>query len=339
MSHTGKAIRRGLKSALRAAIWGILNKHVPSGKPDIWVFGSRRSGTTLLMQIIAANPGVKFANQPMSLLSSSEYDIALVPSFENGLFLEFYPELGEQLEGFFGAIRAGKHHVNEQWRPWYPDFQFRSDRIVFKMTDGQLLADWFERTFGGATIFLVRHPLSQSASTIRNKWGYRHRNYLRTPSFTERYLAPPALRRCLEIEATGSLVEQHVLTWCCENVSLIKQLDHCPQRGFISYEDLAIRPSDVVEGLHQAYDLPDVDAMSRAAGRVSLSARGKNTTQTTRDAIKEGDRSALISRWRKQLSPDDETAAFRVLDLFEIDLYGPGSDTPKRPMRFPKPKI
>lgn len=336
LDHRGPAIRKALKTLVKECVWAALNRHTPRRTP-IWIFGSRRSGSTLLMQVIAANRGVKYSDQALSVLSLSSYDVCLVPDFENGLFLELYPSLEQQLRSYFGAIMEGRHHVNEQWRPWARDFHFVSDRIVFKLLDGQILADWFEQEMGGDAIYLVRHPLSQVSSTLRNGWGCRHHTYLRTPSFTDKYLSASALQTCLKIEEAGSLLEQHVLTWCCENVHLIKQIDARPERAFISYEDIVLRPEEIIEALSNAYGLTDVKRMHAAANTVSISSRGRNTTEETRRGIVTGDREAVVSRWRRHFSPEEERKAFEILGLFDLDLYRFGEDVAVRPSRLPLP--
>ena len=55
-----------LRQAMRQAISETLNTHRPGKKQDIALIGSRRSGSTLLMQVLGHAPGLKSSDQPFA---------------------------------------------------------------------------------------------------------------------------------------------------------------------------------------------------------------------------------------------------------------------------------
>lgn len=60
-----------LRAALRQGAAEVLNTHRKNSiKRDIALVGSRRSGSTLLMQILGRSPGLKSVDQPISILSA-----------------------------------------------------------------------------------------------------------------------------------------------------------------------------------------------------------------------------------------------------------------------------
>lgn len=330
------AVRLQVELALKQVLWELFNRHRPvAGVSDIAVVGSRRSGSTLIMQVLAANRKVKYCNQPLSLFSGSSDQIRRLPIFDSGQFIALDEEEAEQLHAYFQDIQEGRNHVNENWRFWQPTFDFQSNRIVFKVTDGHHLIDWFETALGYRTLSLIRHPISQSLSVIRNGWQGRYKGFLRSPAFRALYLEPKGIvSEAEEIAVKGSLLQRHVLGWCCENIGLLSANDGAGRSDVVSYEHFTLAPEPFVKAFAAAFQLADTDRMLEAAGQRSLSTKRKLSSSDTNALIDQGDKEALIERWRTSLKPGEEEAAFTVLDLFGIDVYERGNALPAKPSSF-----
>ncbi len=165
------AIKLAFRHLIREVIWRSFNRHSPSGAPDIALFGSRRSGTTMMVEVIAANPGLKSVDQPLSVITASPYQLKRMPLFASGWPFAPTKEEQERLRSYFSDILEGRIHVNEPWRFWRSDFSFRSNRIVLKLTNAHGISEWLTEKFQLQTIVVVRHPISQSLSLMRNRWG------------------------------------------------------------------------------------------------------------------------------------------------------------------------
>lgn len=332
MNYDWLAVRQGLKILVQHACWA-LNRHRPSGKPDIWVYGCRRSGTTLLMQMIARNPGVKFCFEPTKALADANHEVVL-RSFTDCLAL-VYPQTEQRIRDRLEAIISGRSHMSEQWKFWAPDFHFRSDRIVFKIINSMELIGWLEATFNVQTLYIIRHPLSQAVSLMYLGWGERYSPYLASDAYIGEFLSPSGRMACQKVHESGSELEKQVLTWCCENAPLLRDLQRHPSRGFLSYESLVMDREGVVGAMSHAYDLPNVDGMLAAAGRVSRSSDWRSA-EDTKAAIIKGERQRLISAWRSHVSAEDEARAMSLLEHFGIDLYEVGNNLATRPPRWPE---
>lgn len=320
--YNRRAVGLALKAAAKSAIWGAFNRHESGAAPDLWLFGSRRSGSTLLMQMIGVNPGIKFCNQPLSVRSAGPMDLQLLQCFEEGALIGLIPETAEEILDYIQAIRAGELHHNEPWRLWSPDFHWRSDRIVFKVTSGSGIASWICASLPAQPVVLVRHPIAQSLSCMRNRWHPRSQVYLQSDQFRAAYVKPSQVDDCLRIQREGSPLERHVLTWCCENVSLMKLLKDYPSCSFIPYEDLVLHKAAIIEEMSGAFALPATAAMGRSANVPSISSGLSSAATNT--AIKNGEVDILVAGWREHVSEAEEREAMALLGWFDLSLYQAG---------------
>lgn len=85
------------RQLLRQIIWETLNRHRPGDRPSIALIGSRRSGSTLLMQIIAQNRGVKFVNQPFSPYVATAHQMRFLSSSAGRKYIALIPGEEEEL--------------------------------------------------------------------------------------------------------------------------------------------------------------------------------------------------------------------------------------------------
>jgi hypothetical protein len=317
-SHTLMSLQIQLKRIGKTLLWG-MNHHVPGGEPNIWVFGSRRSGSTLLMQVIASNPRMKYCDQPMAPRSSSEYDLQLLEEIENGPFLAPTENIADQVSRYIHEVTSGRLHVNEPWNPWTSDFKFRTDRIVFKVTDHLHLCDWVEKNHNGEIVVLVRHPIAQAFSSIRAGWSPRNRPYLSSTEFVAGLFGREAVSYCQKIESNGSMLQRHVLTWCLENVSMIRA-QHSPRRSFIPYEEFVTKGDEAVDKLSITYNLPARDKMLAMLRRPSNASKVSFEKERLK-FIRTGNMDALIGRWRNQISKPEERSAMAILEALGLDVY------------------
>ena len=212
------AITIALRQLIREIVWHIFNHHTPGGAPDIALFGSRRSGTTMMTEVIAANSGLKHVDQPLSVFTASPYQLSRLPIFPDGQPFAPSEEERQRLRSYVADILAGRIHVNEPWRFWRRDFSFRSNRIVLKLTNAHGIAEWLNEQFTLRTIVLTRHPIPQSLSVIRNSWGLQLRAFLFNEEYCETYLQKNQIDFAHDILRNGSQLHKYVLDWCLENL-------------------------------------------------------------------------------------------------------------------------
>ncbi|SDF50315.1 Sulfotransferase family protein [Salipiger thiooxidans] len=301
-----------LRQSLRQGIAETLNTHKPGSKSDIALIGSRRSGSTLLMQVIGHAPGVKSSDQPFALTTATNAQMQHLGWPPGGMFIAPDEQTTAKLQTYVRKMRQGEIHVREPWRFWKGDFHFRSDRLVLKTTDASYLKPLLDEA-GFLTILYFRHPVPQSISCARNGWGHKLDQFASHRPLCERLLAPE-LRDLLDrILAEGTQIEQYVLGWCLENMPLFAAFQGGTPTIF--YEDMVLDPDGTIARLVELCDIAPTPKMRAMFGNASNSVRGLSDREGA-DAIRSGDVQALIGRWRGKVEEADIARAQAILDHF-----------------------
>lgn len=304
-----------LRQFMRQAIWEMLNRHRPGDKPDIALVGSRRSGSTLLMQVLAHQPGLKSVDQPFSVFTATSPQMQHLPWPAGGLFVHPTEDEAIAIRSYLDKLVKGQIHVQEPWRFWRKDFHFRSDRLVLKTTDAHYLLPLLKEA-GLQVILYFRHPVPQALSCARNRWGDKLRYFARNKTFVDTEIND-AQRTLLSHHLNGGdELSRYVLGWCLENLPLFTALSEGMPAIF--YEDIVLHPDDTIELLTGLCGLEKNAGMRDMLRQSSVSVRGLSDQEGT-DAIRQGNAQALVGRWRDKL--DGETLR-RVQDILD---HFPGS--------------
>jgi hypothetical protein len=315
-----KAVKYQLRDLGKVLIWYLANRHRPGHAKNLWVFGARRSGTTLLAQVIGANRGVKICHGPFSIPSSTVLQFSYVFQFTNGQALDLLDEEKAICIDYVNSIRKGRLHVGEPWRIWGPNFHLRSDRLVFQAVASSGLAPLMYETYKDHIIFLCRHPIPQSISCLRNRFPLNFRSFLSSRWYVESYLKDGLEGYCHDLLHSDQQLDKYVLVWCLENRPLFANLQDYPDWAFVTYEHFVQHSADVIAELSTLYGLPDVNEMLRVAKRPSISTRTLSTS-AAKDAIRKGDSESMLFGWRARISKEDEKHLMAIVERFEIDEY------------------
>ena len=311
--------------AVKESIWAF-TRHRPGSRKNIALFTTRRGGSTWLMEVIAANRGVRFIDQPFSLFRAAPGHLARLLIPDRSEFITLDAEEEVRVRQFVQGLLNGSIQVNAPWAVWARTFHFRTDRVVLKITNAKALIDWFDATFALHVVFAPRHPLPLSLSVIRNGWALTGPPFLRNAAFVEAYLTDAQLARGWDVLRNGTLLEQHVLGWVLENLVPLRLLDARPHWLVLPYESVVLNPERAVERLATVLDLPDRARMLRQAGAASRSTRKLSSTFAPGEVGR-----ARLGRWRRQITEEEERAAMGIVDAFGIDFYRMGDDLPKNP--------
>ena len=308
-----------LRSAVREAIWLASCDHEQGEKPNILLFASRRGGSTLAMELIGVNRGVRTLDQPFSTISRyvSSVQLAHIPRFHQGQITSVDPVTHDRLSEMVSQMFSGRAVVNAPTKFWRRGTTWRSDRLVLKITDAKPVIDWFDHQFAADIVYVSRHPIPQALSCLRNGWRLTVDAYLRDPVFVDRYLPDAAVPFAHDTMRGGTDLQRFILNWIVENVAPLRHLPDRPTWTHVRYEDCVVSPERTIELLAQRLDLSDVDRMQRVVSRPSASS--KLSTEATRRQISAGHGAALVTRWREDVTPDDELWCNRALEIFEID--------------------
>jgi hypothetical protein len=325
-------LRYELAAAAREATWTLLAHHRPGPRRDICVFAVRRGGSTWLMELIAANRGMRPLNQPFSANSGNITASAFraLPKLDLGMVIHLDPETEPRFTEFADAVMRGEIAVNAPSRFWERDFRFRTDRQVLKIVDANPLIDWFATRYDVEIVYLTRHPIPQALSCMRNGWTVTARAFLRNEWFVEHELDPDLVEYARGILGSGTTLERHVLGWVLENLVPMRLLPERPSWHWVAYEDCVLEPEATVRRLASALDLTDVDAMLRRVRRPSRSSHFSPGRR--RGSIEAGRQQDIVGGWQAEVDADDERRAFDIVEHFGIDVYRAGDPHPAKPL-------
>jgi hypothetical protein len=327
------AVRSGLTPAREAAkalakelIWYSLTRFEQGDEKNICLFTTRRSGGTMLMEMLAADEGSRWISQPDSIYTASPWQIRRLPVVEKGQFISLDEETEDRFRRYFAEVLGGTLQVNAPWRFWRRDFVFTGRRLVLKIGSAKALIDWFEKQFPVRIVYSTRHPIPTARSIIRNGWGLTAQAYLNDRAFVDEHLGEERLAGCRSILAEGTPLERQVLNWGLENLVPVKGLSEHPERVYVSYEELMLSTESTVSRLSGALDLGDTARMLQKI-RTPSQTSGRSTSRTV-GLIKRGDRGSLVSGWRAEVTEDEEKRCLELLEFLGIPLYRFGEDLP-----------
>jgi hypothetical protein len=225
---------------------------------------------------------------------------------------------------YFEGLHQGKlSHMNRNL--WDVNHRALTRRIVYKVLHGaEYMAPALARCIGARVVVLLRHPipvgLSRSAlprldPILQSRAG-------------ERYKAE-VVREMVRIATEGTPLERSVLSWCLQTSPLLSARQ--PGWAVVTYEQLVVDASPVVQYLAELLALPDPDAMLARINRASTSIRDMSTPATQRVLAQRATRERslwLVEKWRENVSIEEERGAMAILELFDIDAYRFGSVFP-----------
>ena len=322
------SFRESLRAVAKESVW-LTVRYQQGDRPAIGLFCSRRGGSTWLMEIIGANRGVLPLNQPVEGFTPNltPYQFARLPVFDRGEIVHLDAEEEAEFKAYTDEVLAGRMRVNAPHRFWRPEFSFRTNRLLLKIISAKAMMDWFDTHYDLDIVYLVRHPVPQALSCLRNGWGTSTKAYLRNEWFVEEVIADrTAVDMARRLSDHGTDLERMVLNWTVENLYPLKVLADRPHWLALSYEETVLDSEGTFARVSERLSLTDTDRMRRAAARASASS-GLSERETLA-AITARDEDQMVGRWREQTSESDRTNVARILDTFGVTLYSADSAMP-----------
>ena len=206
-------LRDAAVQVIKELIWRYVVRFEPRRTP-LCIYGSRRSGSTLLMEAIGNNRRVMFSDQPFTAYTISRANLNHLPLFSYGQIICPDPEEERSLHTYCTRLLAGEIRANIPWKLGSPEFHFRNDRLCLKITDAKGMADWLDQHFAVHSIVLTRHPIAQSLSVMNTQWMTTGKGLLRNEGYAARWLNSDLKAFCEDIYRSGPRLHQHVTDWC-----------------------------------------------------------------------------------------------------------------------------
>lgn len=297
--------------------------------PNIFIFSAPRTGSTFLMEVLSAQPGMQVINEPFSMNFALSRRFLGVDNWADATTL---PNRREVYKRFVDALSLAKGRDFK--KPfWSQRGRFYTTRTTFKILHaGEDMISWFEETFNGLILILIRHPIPTVLSHAHHP---RLDYFLQQPEMRAQF-APEHVKFAERILGSGDAYERGVIDWCMQYypafVNGIK-----PSWTVINYEDLSVESEASIRYLEQRLQLAPVNDLKKLISTPSLStvqsdAATKGFFEST---VTTGERQFLIEKWRKNVDKSQEQRTFEILDGMGLDLYRLGELFPIEKYRVP----
>ena len=306
-SHTLNNSLRKVKLVLNGSINSLIFKLAhPSGfdlRKTIVVFGSIRSGSTWLAEVLSSQEGHLQIFEPLH----PDY----VPEAKKSLPDQRPPYVSAKQEWpagikLFERILSGK--VINSWIMSQASLNkiLTAKRLVVKFVRGNLLLEWIITNMDILTpILVIRHPCAIVASHLSKGWPPGKRRLLDNP-YLNGY--PDIKKQCEDLSEPEELA---ALAWCLRYHAPLMVAKPYPFI-LVSYERLVRNGQQELERIFGALNIPFDD---RAISQLSI----PSDTATNSSQIVAGKDS--LAGWKHKLTDQQVENILAVLEIFEMNFY------------------
>jgi len=293
--------------------------HVPGAKPDIFLISTPRSGSTWLLEAIAADSGVRPCNEPLNLRKNIIAEKLGVSDWSSLLDPDCLPVL----ERYIDALRrGGGSYAFKTPRPFQKGYDLITNRVVFKILFGfENRISWLKQRYQAKVVCLVRHPIPVSNS---REVLPRLQSLLEAGEVLG--LTPAQRNDAQNIFWRGDDMERAQLDWTLQNLPLQSAVDDVDL--FITYEQLVLQPQVVIQSLAETLDLASEERVKASFEELSGSVSKSSDDSLAMLQRRQSNKALLLCKWRKKIDANREAALMQIPQKLGIDLYQAGQILP-----------
>lgn len=312
-----------LKHKIKNFLVKLFSVHRPAEKPDIFIFSTPRSGSTWLMELIMSQPGFRYCDEPFNIrtypifkqLGTREWsDIYKIDALEN---------IKNYIQSFINGSRPCHARIKHSL-PFGKNYRPKTLRIVFKILHAcEDNINWFEQSFNGKIIFMMRHPIpvSLSRKTLPRQSTFLDSDY-------SRHFSKAQMDFGKSIYKDGTQLEKAIVSWCFQNMVPLR--DKTKDWILITYEQLVLDPSPIIALMALELNLPFPQKMLDRIGVPSETTwqSEERTKKVLSSILDKSQKKYLIEKWKSKISEKDEKSLMSILDVFNINVYSAGNTLP-----------
>ncbi|MDB4297506.1 sulfotransferase domain-containing protein [Flavobacteriaceae bacterium] len=282
-------------------------------KTVVWLFGSGRSGTTWIADLINYKGEKRELFEPFHPIFNKDFNhLELHQYYDN--------DSKDYLKKKYREIFSGKFY--------FPNADYFNNKSIYK---GLLVKDIFSNMFAKEIIednqnvrplFLIRFPFDVALSKTDNKSSYWQGNpieFLKQDSLVKDYLSPfTALIE--QIQKENDPICKHILTWAIINYVPLKKLNK-DDAYIVFYEEVFLNPkeetSNILNYIYKTatnYNIPD--SVINKKSRVS-----PNKTFQERK---------LSMKWKERITDEQYKTSMYILEQFGFDKLYNENKIPQR---------
>lgn len=274
-----------------------------------------RSGSTLLMEMIAEQPFILPVREPLNLRREYIKETLDLHSWEELYSEDNYQHIVKYLQSFRFNLKVDSRFKREKpfSHTWHPI----TNRLAYKLLHGlEHKTNDLSEDLNAKTVILLRHPIPVSLSREELP---RYRAFINSDVsklFSEKQLS--FARESLE---NGTQFEKSVISWCFQNKLI---LEYSKGHLLITYEELIMNREPIINKLAEYLGLPKPDKMLVRSLKPSGST--DKSTQSNKELLLEVQKGSasflqLINKWKGRVDSDMVHSAQNILNLFDIDIY------------------
>lgn len=298
------------------------------------IFSTPRSGSTLLMEMIAEQPKILPVREPLNLRGDYIRETLGLKHWEE-IYSEInYQKVVQYLRSFrFNFLVDARFKREKPFsHTWHPI----TNRLVYKLLHGmEHKVNDLCRDLNGKAVVLLRHPIPVSLS---------REELPRFNAFIQSEVASYFTREELELarktDKNGSVFEKSIVSWCFQNKLLLKNRE---RHLLVTYEELVMNRGLVIQKIANYFLLPDAEKMVLRS--LTPSGSTEKSTIANRELLKsvhKGEVSflKLINKWVEKVDDDQIDRAQVILDAFGMDIYKAKDIMPSyKYLNFPTEKL
>lgn len=309
---------RYLKEVGKHVVTRFCNCHRPGEKNDIIILSSPRSGSTWLMEMLYTQPGMKYINEPLvkNVLDYNKF----LPIKTRWNYLELNEAEQDIFKRYFQEDTKIRHFGPRNILD--KNYNFFTNRRVIKVIRANALIEWFARELPFEVIYLVRHPIAQSLSCITRGHHCQLSEYLANSTFKEILDRKGIFDFVCEVNRVGKKLEKFVTEWCLDNLIPISKLNENPDWLALTYEEMILNTEQIIDLLYRKLNLEDKNKLLSRAKTPSRTS--DSSTKQTRRKIEAGNANYLLSKWKREVTEEQEGELLEILEKFRINVYQPG---------------
>lgn len=293
---------------------------------NIVLFGSGRSGTTWLGEVLSAQEGVTLIDEPLKL--SNSYRVQSLGFTGWGQYIPEYEKNWGAAHKYFQDLLTGRefnpNHVLNHNKNIFDIFFTKV--WLFKFIRAHFLMPWLLNNFEvRKPIFIIRNPYSVIASQMQHVgWGLGKQLKFDKPILVpnSRYYKEFYAHYQERFSKIQRLEELLALRWVMENEFVVNHPYHNKKWHTITYEDLYLNPCLEINKIQQACGINLSKNILDNLFKPSKSAKFEMSFK---------DKEKQLIKWKRQLSEQQITLIKGILDNSNIkDIYKPENNLANR---------
>ena len=297
-----RKIRLILIGFIGSILFKIVHRNGFDPRQTILIFGSIRSGTTWLAEVLSSLDGYIQIFEPLH----PDY----VPEVSR-IFTDRNPYIPPHQDWPEGHSLFSKIHSGKLINSWIMSQVsllkiFKAKRLVVKYVRGNLLLEWLVVNMDVLTpILMIRHPCAIISSQLNKGWQPGKKLLLNNP-YLDHY---PDIRR--ECERLSEPEELAALAWCLRyHAPLMSRKPY--QFVLVCYEKLVRNGK---EELIKIFNILNIPLENKAIAQLSIPS---DTVTSISQVVKGKD---PLAGWREKLTKTQCQNILNVLHIFSMDFY------------------